>query len=195
MPLDCGFFFALLYYCTILILHYLCLYVCKLEVPKPRPTNPCIPSPCGPYSECRQVDDHAVCSCQKNYIGSPPACRPECMVSSECPQDKACIRQKCVDPCPGTCSPDARCQVVNHNPICSCPPGYTGDPFTRCIKQRKISLYICTVNSLKQLLRAENTLSIRLLYTNARFTHSTRTTTTCTFKSMYTFPLWAIFRM
>lgn len=26
------------------------------------------------------------------------------------------------------------CQVVNHNPICSCVAGFTGDPFTRCYK-------------------------------------------------------------
>lgn len=30
--------------------------------------------------------------------------------------------------------------VVNHNPICSCTAGYTGDPFVRCLKaERKIS--------------------------------------------------------
>lgn len=57
------------------------------------------------------------------------------MVSSECTQDKACINQKCSDPCPGTCGLQARCQVVNHNPICSCSPGYTGDPFTRCLAE------------------------------------------------------------
>lgn len=96
-----------------------------------------MPSPCGPYSECRRVDNHAVCSCQREYIGTPPACRPECMVSSECALNKACVNKKCSDPCPGTCGPDARCQVVNHNPICSCAPGFTGDPFVRCIKERK----------------------------------------------------------
>lgn len=108
-------------------------YLAKPE----RPLNPCIPSPCGPYSECRPVNDHAVCSCQKGYVGSPPACKPECMVSSECPQDKACIKQKCSDPCPGTCGLNARCQVVSHNPICSCASGYSGDPFVRCIIERK----------------------------------------------------------
>lgn len=42
------------------------------------------------------------------------------------------MNQKCSDPCPGTCGVGARCQVINHNPICSCPPGMTGDPFIRC---------------------------------------------------------------
>ncbi|RZC36331.1 hypothetical protein BDFB_000153 [Asbolus verrucosus] len=96
------------------------------------PTNPCQPSPCGPNSQCREVNEQAVCSCLPNYIGSPPGCRPECVVSSECPLTKACINQKCVDPCPGTCGLNARCQVINHSPICSCQSSYTGDPFTRC---------------------------------------------------------------
>jgi hypothetical protein len=86
---------------------------------------------------CRTVSNHAVCSCQPGYIGTPPNCRPECVLSSECTQDKACIGQKCLDPCPGTCGLEARCQVVNHNPICSCPPHYEGDPFVRCVKEGK----------------------------------------------------------
>ena len=99
--------------------------------------NPCEPSPCGPNSVCRITNGHAVCSCQPNFLGSPPSCRPECVVSSECPQNQACISQKCQDPCPGTCGIDARCQVVNHNPICSCPSRFTGDPFVQCIKEGK----------------------------------------------------------
>lgn len=62
-------------------------------------------------------------------------CRPECMTSSECALDKACINTKCQDPCPGTCGINARCQVVNHNPICSCSVGFTGDPFVRCLPE------------------------------------------------------------
>lgn len=101
------------------------------------PKDPCRPSPCGPYSHCRNVDGHAVCSCVQNYIGAPPNCRPECIVSSECAPNRACINQKCKDPCPGTCGHNARCQVVNHNPVCSCEIGYTGDPFISCTKERK----------------------------------------------------------
>lgn len=107
----------------------------KFKLLVAEPINPCRPSPCGPYSECRVVNQHAVCSCQKNYIGTPPACRPECTVSSECPQDKACMNQRCIDPCPGTCGLNARCNVINHNPICSCSPGFTGDPFIRCLPE------------------------------------------------------------
>jgi hypothetical protein len=99
--------------------------------------DPCSPSPCGPNSQCREVNRQPVCSCLPNYIGSPPSCRPECVVSSECPSDKACVNQKCRDPCPNTCGVGAQCTVKNHNPICACPAGYTGDPFVRCSPQRK----------------------------------------------------------
>lgn len=95
-----------------------------------------MPSPCGPYSICRVVDDRPVCSCNIGYVGAPPTCRPECIVNSECSLDKACLHQKCVDPCPGTCGYNARCKVVNHNPICTCPADFVGDPFTQCVKSK-----------------------------------------------------------
>lgn len=92
-----------------------------------------MPSPCGPYSICTVQSDRPVCSCNAGYLGAPPNCRPECIVNSECSMDKACVRQKCVDPCPGTCGFNAICKVIGHNPICSCPPNFVGDPFVQCI--------------------------------------------------------------
>lgn len=78
------------------------------------------------------MNGQAICSCLPTYIGSPPACRPECVVSSECPLNKACVNQKCVDPCPGACGENAVCNVNNHSPICSCRVGFTGNAFSRC---------------------------------------------------------------
>lgn len=43
--------------------------------------------------------------CKSTYEG----CRPECVLSSDCPSDKACIRNKCKDPCPGVCGLNAEC--------------------------------------------------------------------------------------
>jgi hypothetical protein len=115
---------------------------CRL-IPPPPPVavqrrDPCQPSPCGSFSTCRTVNEQAICSCLPGYIGSPPSCRPECVVSSECPLEKACVNQKCINPCPEPCAQGANCQVINHSPICSCPPQYTGDPFYRCYKVEKI---------------------------------------------------------
>lgn len=103
----------------------------------PEVRNPCAPNPCGPNSLCREVNNQAVCSCLPEFIGSPPGCRPECTVSSECLLNQACVNQKCKDPCPNTCGLNAACQVINHSPVCSCTSGYTGDPFTRCFPQAR----------------------------------------------------------
>lgn len=108
--------------------------------PEPMPQDPCLRSPCGPNSQCRNVNSQPVCSCLPNYIGSPPNCRPECVVSSECTEDRACINNRCADPCPNTCGIGAQCTTKYHNPICACPPGFTGDPFTRCAPQREYFL-------------------------------------------------------
>lgn len=151
MPSICEWIYLLYSFlnCKILYLHAYSLYFyLNLVVHEEPKQDPCVPSPCGPYSHCRVVNGHAVCSCQANYIGIPPACRPECMVSADCSQDKACINSKCQDPCPGTCGLNARCQVINHNPICSCSPGFTGDPFVRCIQEQSklFCLYCSTLN-------------------------------------------------
>lgn len=90
------------------------------------PTNPCQPSPCGPNSECREHDNRAVCSCANGMLGAPPNCRPECVIHEDCPSNRACQNQKCVDPCIGSCGWSARCTVQNHKPICSCIEGYEG---------------------------------------------------------------------
>lgn len=119
-------------------------------VPEPS-VNPCIPSPCGPYSQCRESGSHAICSCIENYIGAPPACRPECAISSECSLDKACISQRCVDPCPGACGQNARCQAINHNPICSCSSGYAGDPFIQCYPEISKSFHLLSCYNPKAL--------------------------------------------
>lgn len=92
----------------------------------------CVPNPCGPFSQCREVGLAAVCSCLPNYIGRAPNCRPECSQNSECPANRACINERCKDPCPGSCGFSAYCSVVNHNPVCDCDIGYTGDPFSGC---------------------------------------------------------------
>lgn len=99
-----------------------------------KPIYPCAPSPCGPNSICQVKQNRPVCSCVANYIGSPPFCRPECTLNNECPADKACIREKCENPCTNTCGYNARCSVIAHSAYCSCEDGYEGDAFVGCSK-------------------------------------------------------------
>ena len=96
--------------------------------------DPCNPSPCGSNALCTDQNHRsAACQCISEYFGDPyVACRPECLVNSDCPSNKACQNNKCIDPCPGTCGVNAICRVVSHVPTCMCIVGYVGDPFTEC---------------------------------------------------------------
>lgn len=115
---------------------YILLYIDLFtDEPVPDVKHPCFPSPCGLNAECREIGNTPSCSCLPTYIGSPPNCRPECTIHSDCPSDHACINSKCQDPCPGSCGAFAKCSVQNHIPICICIDGYIGDPFTSCKPQ------------------------------------------------------------
>lgn len=96
--------------------------------------NPCDPSPCGPYSQCRETNNkQAICSCLPNYIGVAPNCRPECTSSNECPNNLECVNIRCVPPCDkNPCARNAECRNINHNAICTCAEGFEGDPTVDC---------------------------------------------------------------
>jgi hypothetical protein len=89
--------------------------LCFLEPPVQPPSgNPCVPSPCGPNSQCRAVGNTPACSCLPHYVGRAPNCRPECTINAECPSNLACQNTRCGDPCPGSCGVQATCVVVKH---------------------------------------------------------------------------------
>lgn len=125
-------------------------------------TNPCRPSPCGPNSKCRNINGLAVCSCLPNFIGSPPNCRAECVVNSQCSPDLACINQKCTSPCPDSCGINTQCKVINHSPICVCNLGFTGDPFMKCFPapRKNLASFISLIHSYHQIMVILNLLRI-----------------------------------
>lgn len=53
-------------------------------------------------------------------------------MNHECPHNKACIQEKCQNPCTKSCGLNAKCDVVNHTPFCTCESGYEGDAFISC---------------------------------------------------------------
>lgn len=108
------------------ILHFVANYTQRDDL------NPCLNNPCGPNSQCRVIGNQGACSCLPNYVGRPPNCRPECTSNAECASNKACINDRCIDPCIGKCGENAVCHVVKHNAECNCISGYEGDAFTRC---------------------------------------------------------------
>lgn len=107
--------------------------------------NVCNPSPCGVNAICKEVNNQPVCSCLNNYIGTPPNCRTECIVNSECKTNRACVNNRCVNPCPKPCGKNTECKVINHSPVCSCHPGYSGNPFTICTQVMR-KFYKCIFN-------------------------------------------------
>lgn len=80
----------------------------------------------------------------------------------------SCVALKCRDPCPGTCGVNAQCQAVNHLPLCTCIPGYTGNPFTYCspiVETRKPRQLIITFEKRKRK-------TFRLIYQIDQFVES-----------------------
>lgn len=110
-------------------------FIFTATTPTPPPTleDPCYPSPCGANARCRVESNYALCECLPNYHGNPyENCRPECITNADCSMNTACIKNKCQDPCRGTCGINALCITTNHIPTCSCPERYTGNSFRIC---------------------------------------------------------------
>lgn len=128
--------------------------------------NPCFPSPCGANSECKEYDSRPVCSCLPGMLGAPPNCRPECLIHADCPTRLACLQSKCRDPCTGSCGFNARCTVINHQPVCSCEPGYQGDPFNGCNAVAGMFNFMKTINKLKLFLTKPNTSFTKHIFVN-----------------------------
>lgn len=109
-----------------------------IPVSKPFDTvKPCVPNPCGPNAICQDRDGAGSCTCTSGYFGNPyEGCRPECVINSDCSDNRACINNKCQDPCPGFCGTNAQCQTVNHIAKCTCVFGYIGNPYDNCVYRK-----------------------------------------------------------
>lgn len=105
-------------------------------------TLPCAPSPCDPYASCNVYGGQiAMCDpCSSTEQQWNPQCHPQCLYNSDCPFNLACVGQKCIDPCPGSCGIQAECTVVYHNPICSCQSGLIGNPYEHCTTPKQSML-------------------------------------------------------
>ncbi|KAG7155063.1 Neurogenic locus Notch protein-like 2, partial [Homarus americanus] len=106
-------------------------------------TDPCKQEkPCAPNAKCTVQETRPIksvtCTCPADFTGdakvqcrkiTPPPEAP-CLSDNECPDSLACLDGQCVDPC--SCGENTVCRVVNHHAICSCAPGYGGDPYNSC---------------------------------------------------------------
>ena len=112
--------------------------------------HPCFPNPCGENASCKKhpkKDHAAACVCMKGYFGDPfTLCQPECTQDNDCPTNRACRNQKCVDTCPGFCGDNAFCTILNHVQSCDCLEGYESSTTCRashCKASCKLSKIFC----------------------------------------------------
>ena len=66
-----------------------------------------------------------------------------CASDDECAFSQACRNRACMNPCSNDnpCAPTAECTVNNHRAICKCPPGFTGDAYSRCVPSKIIRIF------------------------------------------------------
>lgn len=100
--------------------------------------NPCVLSnPCAVNAECFGHEHRTACRCLSGYKGSPfERCeRLECTANYDCPGDRACINNHCINPCEADspCASNAICFVRNHAASCKCPDHLpNGNPLSYC---------------------------------------------------------------
>lgn len=118
-----------------------CVELLFLVYREPEIIEPCHPSPCGANALCKEKNNAGSCRCLPDYYGDPYVeCRPECTMNSDCPSQKSCVNQKCINPCIGICGSNAECYVANHSPYCTCSNGFTGNPSVACYEIPKSML-------------------------------------------------------
>ena len=116
---------------------------------------------CGYNAQCeiREEGSSVSCKCMNGFLGDPQTgCRPECILSSECKTNEACIDKRCQDPCSSTCGVNAKCSVVNHFAVCTCLESYSGNPFKICTKIDDNSTFL-SLTALRESIFEYNALS------------------------------------
>lgn len=99
--------------------------------------NPCLfNDSCGINAECFVQSNRAMCRCRSGFRGDPyQRCHViGCQTNNDCPAEKFCLHEQCVDPCiyQNNCSPRAECRPQNHLAVCRCPSGLIGNPYVDC---------------------------------------------------------------
>lgn len=126
---------------------------CKMDIDCPsqyacieqRCLNPCLENNvCTADQECRVLDTlplrTIMCQCPPDTIADLSGrCKaivvvePQCRVDSDCTDREKCISGNCVEACRiDMCGINALCNSQHHQAICSCSPGYTGNPHIEC---------------------------------------------------------------
>ena len=129
---------------------------------------------CGENAVCRVnragIRKSIYCECISGFTGDPyNYCSPDIFELPQCSNDEDCDLNfkcsdgKCIDLCEMNqicVSSGALCRTLRHRPMCYCPPGYVGDPVTKCVKSECSSDNNCKFDSICLSDRCVNTCSV-----------------------------------
>ncbi|CAD6236853.1 GSCOCG00008264001-RA-CDS, partial [Cotesia congregata] len=94
---------------------------------------------CGRNAGCKSDNHKATCACDRGFFGDAyddkMGCQPiECESHNDCSDEKICDSHKCRIAClaHNPCGQNAICSTNNHQQVCTCQPGYTGEPTRGC---------------------------------------------------------------
>lgn len=99
--------------------------------------NPCGSTPCGRGAECEVQSHLPRCICPPGTQGDPfvSCITSVCQYNEDCADHEICDRlnRLCRPACQDdTCAETAICSAHNHQPVCTCPPTTTGNPYVEC---------------------------------------------------------------
>lgn len=107
--------------------------------------NPCsLGHMCTPDQQCRVLDTlplrTIMCTCPPDsFTDASGRCKaieyekPQCTFDSECSNAEKCVRGVCVEACKvDVCGINALCNSLEHRGVCTCAPGYQGNPHIEC---------------------------------------------------------------
>ncbi|CAG0881855.1 unnamed protein product [Darwinula stevensoni] len=86
--------------------------------------SPCDGVDCGPHAQCKPQGLEALCICDDGWSYDPARIDAGCMDINEC--------NPRIGPS-GMCGENAICTNTLGSYSCQCPPGFSGNPYTRCL--------------------------------------------------------------
>jgi len=95
----------------------------------------CEPSTCGVNAICESLNHVPTCKCLRGYTGDPLAqctqVTPIAITARRIDSFPTALAIR--DPCTGNpCGVNSNCRNAGDRPVCSCLPGYQGDPYRGC---------------------------------------------------------------
>lgn len=96
---------------------------------------------CTNNKKCHVLNHRPVCICETGYAVNEAGdlfcapTKPECRNNDDCASNLACLKNKCVDPCPFiVCGKNKTCSVFAHKPVCICAKDCQPSTISICLR-------------------------------------------------------------